>query len=37
MEVSGQLEATAALHPGEKPPALTWQETGWVPEPVWTR
>jgi hypothetical protein len=33
MEVSGELDAPAALPPGEEP---TGQEAGWAPEPVWT-
>jgi hypothetical protein len=35
-EVSGQLHAPAALHPGKEPPVPIGQEAGWVPEPVWT-
>jgi hypothetical protein len=36
MEVSGQLHAPAALHPGAEPPVLIRQVAGWVPKPVWT-
>jgi hypothetical protein len=32
MEVSGQLQAPAALPPGKEP-----LEAGWAPEPVWTQ
>jgi hypothetical protein len=36
MKVSGQLQAPAALPPGEKLPVPIEQEAGWVPESVWT-
>jgi hypothetical protein len=35
MEISGQLHATAALHPREEPPGHVEDEAGWVPEPAW--
>jgi hypothetical protein len=36
MEVSGQLDASAALLPMKGPPTHIRQEAGWVPDPVWT-
>jgi hypothetical protein len=33
MEVSGQLQAPAALLPGKGPPVPIGQEAGWAPEP----
>ena len=35
MEVSGQLQAPAAL-PSRKKPSTRRTEAGWTPEPVWT-
>jgi hypothetical protein len=35
MEVSDQLHAPAALHPGKEPQVPTGEEAGWTPEPVW--
>jgi hypothetical protein len=35
MEVSGQLHAPAALHPGKEPSLSIRSEAGWTPEPVW--
>jgi hypothetical protein len=37
MEVSGQLQAPAALPPGKEPPVPFGEEAGWAPEPVWTQ
>jgi hypothetical protein len=37
MEVSGQLQAPAALSPGQMPPVPTGEETRWAPEMVWMR
>jgi hypothetical protein len=36
MEVSGQLQAPAALLSGTQSTASIVQEAGWAPEPVWT-
>jgi hypothetical protein len=36
MEVSGQLQALAALPPGKEPLVPTGYEAGWAPESVWT-
>jgi hypothetical protein len=35
MEVSGQLNALAALIPGKESPVLIGYEAGWTPEQVW--
>jgi hypothetical protein len=35
--MSGQLHAPAALSPGNNPPVLNAEETGWAPEEVQTR
>jgi hypothetical protein len=37
MEVSGQLQAPAALPPGKELPIPTGQEAGLAAEPLWTR
>jgi hypothetical protein len=37
MEGSGQLHAPAALSPGKELPVPIGYETGWAPEPIWTR
>jgi hypothetical protein len=37
MEVSGQLQAPAALPPGKKLLVPIGYEAGWGPEPFWTR
>jgi len=37
MEVSGWLHTPAALPPGEEFPVRVGWESGWAPEPVWTR
>jgi hypothetical protein len=37
VEMSGQLHATTALHPGEEPQVPIGWEAGWAPEPFWTR
>jgi hypothetical protein len=37
MEVSGQLQAPAALPTGEEPLVPIRREAGWAPEPFWTR
>jgi len=37
MEVSGQLHAPAALHPGKEPLVPTEKMATWAPEPMWTR
>jgi hypothetical protein len=36
MELSGQLQASAALLPGKEPPVPIRQDDVWVPELVWT-
>jgi hypothetical protein len=36
MEVSGQIHAPTALHPGIYPPVPIRQEAGWAQQPVWT-
>jgi hypothetical protein len=36
MEMSCLFHAPDALCPGKQPPAPIVQETGWVPEPIWT-
>jgi hypothetical protein len=36
LEVSGQLNAPAALPPRNEHPVLIWYEAGWAPESVWT-
>jgi hypothetical protein len=35
MEVSGQLDAPAALSPGKQPPVPIGEEGGWVPKSAW--
>jgi hypothetical protein len=37
MEMSGQLHIPATLPPEKEPLIPTGEETGWTPEPVWTR
>jgi hypothetical protein len=37
MEVIGQLHAPAPLPPGKEPPVHIGEESGWAPEPFWTR
>jgi hypothetical protein len=37
MEVSGQLQAPAALFPGKEPLVPIRYEAGWAPEPIWMR
>jgi hypothetical protein len=37
MEVSGQLDALAALPPGKEPAVLIGYEAVWAPETVWWR
>jgi hypothetical protein len=37
MEMSGQLQALAALPSGKEDLVTTGEEVGWAPEPVWTR
>jgi hypothetical protein len=36
MEVSGQLDAPAALPPWKEPLVRVEQEAGWAVQPVWT-
>jgi hypothetical protein len=37
MEVSGQLQASAALLPGKETPVTTGWDAGWAPVPFWTQ
>jgi hypothetical protein len=37
IELSGQFHAPAALYPGKERLVPSGWETGWAPEPVWTR
>jgi hypothetical protein len=36
LEVGGELHVPVALSPGKELLALSGQEVGWAPEPVWT-
>jgi hypothetical protein len=37
MEVCGQFHTPNAISPAKKPPIPRGSETGWAPEPIWTR
>jgi hypothetical protein len=37
MEVIGQFHTTAALPPGKESLVIIWYESGWAPEPIWTK